>query len=384
MALAAALEERPGIEPLGNAAYTDPAFFAAELRQAWSAGWFCLGFAHEVPETGSVKPVELAGQPLLMLRDHAGRLRVFWNVCRHRGMTLVDSPTRLSGVLRCPYHSWCYALDGGLKVTPHVGGPGKNTAPGVRRDGLGLLAVRSAEWLGCVFVDLAGTAPPFAEFIRPLARRWRDLVDRPLHPGGADCGFTIEVEANWKLAVENYCESYHLPWVHPGLNSYSRLEDHYDIEDEGFSGQGTLAYRPLLDADGNRLPSFAGLPAKWNQGAEYVALYPNLLLGVHKDHVFAIRLDPLSAGRTAEHVALWFADPAALDDEAAPLRRALVALWREVFAEDIGVVEGMQRGRHAPAFDGGVFSPAMDRATAAFHGWTRARYRMLGLDAGGS
>ena len=368
--------------PLPNAAYTDPGFFTAELDRLWGASWVCLGFAHEVPEPGSVRPVSLGTKPLLMVRDHAGTLRVFWNVCRHRGMQLISEPGRLSGVLRCPYHSWCYALDGALKVTPHVGGPGQNTDPSIERGRLGLLPVRSAEWLGCVFVDISGTAPPFAEHFAPLARRWADFADRPLFAAAEDCCFALELRTNWKLAVENYCESYHLPWVHPGLNSYSRLEDHYNIIEEGFAGQGTLAYRPLLAPDGRRLPAFAGLPEKWDEGAEYVALYPNLLLGVHKDHTFAIRLEPRGPDHTIEHVAVWFAAAEALDPDHAELRRRLGALWREVFAEDVGVVEGMQRGRAADAFDGGVFSPVMDAATAAFHDWAARRYRAVGLDAG--
>ncbi len=383
MAVAAASEVRAApVRPLANRAYTDPGFFAAEAAALWAGGWCCIGFAHEVPEPGWVRPVDLGGRPLLLVRDHQGGLRVFWNVCRHRGMKLVAAPGRLAGVVRCAYHSWCYALDGALKATPHVGGPGMNTDPAIERAALGLLEVPSAEWLGCVFVDLSGKAEPFATFVAPLAGRWADFAGRVLHAGGPDCGFTLEVASNWKLAVENYCESYHLPWVHPGLESYSRFEDHYTIAADRFAGQGTLAYRPLLAADGSRLPAFPGLPARWDVGAEYVALYPNLLLGVHKDHVFAMRLEPLGPGRTREHVALWFADASALDGERAPLRRRLTALWREVFEEDIGVVEGMQQGRHADAFDGGVFSPLMDAATAEFHQWARDRYRAAGLDDG--
>ena len=169
--------------------------------------------------------------------------------------------------------------------------------------------------------------------------------------------------------------------MHPGLNSYSRLEDHYTIAEAGSVGPGTLAYRPLLAADGQRLPCLADLPALCDEGAEY-APFPNLLLGVHKDHLVALRLEPLGHERIREHVALWFADGKALDDAHAPLRQLLAALWREVFEEDIAVVEGMQRGRHADAFDGGVFSPVMDAATAAFHGWARERYRATGLADG--
>jgi phenylpropionate dioxygenase-like ring-hydroxylating dioxygenase large terminal subunit len=162
--------------------------------------------------------------------------------------------------------------------------------------------------------------------------------------------------------------------VHPGLNSYSRLEDHYHIEAPGlFSGQGTLAYRPMLMADesgaGRRFPLFDGLSDKWGEGAEYVALYPNVLLGVHKDHTFAMLLQPVAHDRTVEHVGIWYADAEVAGDAWAEMRRANAAMWREVFAEDVFVVEGMQKGRHARGFDGGKFSPVMDSPTHCFHDW---------------
>ena len=125
------------------------------------------------------------------------------------------------------------------------------------------------------------------------------------------------MNCNWKLAVENYCESYHLPWVHPGLNSYSRLEDHYHIENPGhYSGQGTLVYRQLKGESDQVFPDFDGLSEKWETGGEYIALYPNTLLGVQRDHCFAIVLEPVSKDRTIEHVALLYANEDAQSGEA--------------------------------------------------------------------
>ena len=175
----------------------------------------------------------------------AGAVRVFQNICRHRGMILVDAPRKIEGAIRCPYHSWCYGTDGRLVSTPHVGGPGQNTTEGIDRDDLGLIEVRSHIWCGIVWIDLSGTAPAFDVSHADLLARWAEF-EQPLHHGGPDSQFTLDVNCNWKLAVENYCESYHLPWVHPGLNSYSRLEDHYHIEaPDHHSGQGTLVYRQL-------------------------------------------------------------------------------------------------------------------------------------------
>lgn len=181
--------------------------------------------------------------------------------------------------------------------------------------------------------------------------------------------------ANWKLAVENYCESYHLPWVHPALNTYSRLEDHYSIVQPGkFSGQGTRAYRPVLDDSGRRFDDFPALPAAWESAAEYIALYPNVLFGVHRDHTYAIVLQPLGPDRTIEQVEIYYAAESIKSEAYSDLRGSNAGLWHGVFREDVDVVEGMQRGRHGVRFDGGRFSPEMDVSTHCFHRWIAERY----------
>ena len=349
--------------------YTQAEALDLERRLVFDAGWACIGFGKDVPEPGDARPVDHLGAPLLLLRDQDGALRVHQNVCRHRGMILVETPRNFGGVIRCPYHSWCYSLDGRLRATPHVGGPGINRHDGVDPDRTGLIPVRCAVWMDMVFVNISGTAAPFEDWIAPLARLWSDFAGHSFHHGGPDSSFTLEVACNWKLAVENYCESYHLPWVHPGLNAYSRLEDHYHIEHPGrFSGQGTRVYAPQL-AEGAAFPDMPGLPPKWDRAAEYVSLFPNVMLGIHRDHFFAIRLEPLAAGRTREHVEIYYAASDATGPAFAELRARNAALWKTVFEEDIFVVEGMQKGRHAPGFDGGVFSPVMDSPTHLFHDW---------------
>ena len=358
---------------LPNPFYVDPAVLEAEKERLFFRNWAALGFSGDVPGPGDARPVDFLGQPLLMLRDREGRLRVFQNVCRHRGMILVSEPCPIERAIRCPYHSWCYELDGRLRTTPHVGGPGTNRHDEIKRDELGLIEVRSHEWLGVVFVNLDGRAPAFEQANAELLARWAEF-DRPVWHGGPDSAFQLDVACNWKLAVENYCESYHLPWVHPGLNSYSRLEDHYHIEAPGrFSGQGTLAYRPMLTEDGRRFPEFSGLSAKWDEGAEYAALYPNVLLGVHKDHAFAIVLEPVSHDRTIERVGLFYTDQAVAGPDWADMRAANARMWKDVFVEDVFVVEGMQKGRRARGFDGGKFSPVMDSPTHCFHAWVAAQ-----------
>jgi phenylpropionate dioxygenase-like ring-hydroxylating dioxygenase large terminal subunit len=354
---------------LPNAHYTDPRVFEEERQALLFSQWTGLAVAADVPEPGDAKPMDFLGMPLLLLRDKDGTIRVFENICRHRGMILVAEPRKIEGAIRCPYHSWCYSTRGNLISTPHVGGPGRNVHDAIRRDELGLNEVRSHVWRDVVWINVTGDAPPFDEAMSDIIARWSEF-DLPLHHGGHDSRFTLEVATNWKLAVENYCESYHLPWVHPGLNSYSRLEDHYNIEAPGaYSGQGTLVYRQITNENAETFPDFAGVGEKWNEQAEYIAAYPNVLLGVHRDHAFAIILEPRGPERTVEHVHLYYAVPRA--EEGLKMRNT--QLWKTVFEEDIFVVEGMQRGRHAARFDGGRFSPVMDSPTHCFHDWVAGK-----------
>lgn len=354
---------------LPNAHYTDPALHAEEARALLLDGWAGLAVTADVPEPGDAVPLEFMGIPLLLLRDRSGTVRVFQNICRHRGMILVEEPRKIEGAIRCPYHSWCYSTEGRLVATPHVGGPGQNAHDAVSKSELGLIEVRSHIWRDVVWINVSGDAPAFEDANARLIERWAEF-DKPLYHGGPESSFRLDVNCNWKLAVENYCESYHLPWVHPGLNSYSRLEDHYHIQEPGlYSGQGTLVYRQLKTEDGRVFPDFEGLSEKWDTAAEYIAAFPNVLLGVHRDHAFAIILRPEAQNRTSEHIHLFYSAP----DTDADLRARNAEQWKVVFEEDVFVVEGMQRGRAAPGFDGGHFSPAMDGPTHLFHDWVAQR-----------
>jgi choline monooxygenase len=354
---------------LPNPHYIDPVVFEEEKKAVLFASWSGLGVTADVPEAGDAVPITFLGMPLLMVRDKTGQVRVFQNICRHRGMILVEEPRKIEGAIRCPYHSWCYSTEGRLVSTPHVGGPGQNTHESIDRTLLGLIEVRSHIWRDVVWINIDGAALPFEEANADLIARWAEF-DKPLFHGGPDSAFQLAVNCNWKLAVENYCESYHLPWIHPGLNSYSRLEDHYHIEQpDAFSGQGTLVYRQLQGDKGQVFADFEGVGEKWNEAAEYISVYPNVLLGAHRDHAFAIVLVPENEGRTVENIHLYYATP----ETDANMRAANTEQWKLVFEEDIFVVEGMQKGRHAPSFDGGRFSAVMDSPSHCFHAWVAGK-----------
>jgi phenylpropionate dioxygenase-like ring-hydroxylating dioxygenase large terminal subunit len=207
-------------------------------------------------------------------------------------MILIDTAQQFRGPITCPYHSWTYDLDGSLRKTPHVGGPDIHQHPSVNHCDYPLNAVRTHVWHDVVFVKISSAAAAFDDYAAELIDRWSEF-EHPIYHGGADSSFRFTLNCNWKLAVENFCESYHLLFIHPGLNSYSRLEDHYSIvEAPNYAGQGTIVHAPQVSADGRKFQNFEGLSAKWDSGAEYLALFPNVLLGIHRDHYFAIILTP--------------------------------------------------------------------------------------------
>lgn len=354
---------------LPNEHYIDDKVFEEEREAILFRNWSGVGFAKDIPAEGDAQPIDFLGVPLLAVRDGNGEVRVYQNTCRHRGMVLVSKKENIRGTIRCPYHSWCYSLDGALRSTPHVGGPGHNLHDDIKRGDLGLIEFPSYVYRDVIFVNISKTAPPFEEYASKLLERWKEH-DKPLHAGGGKSHFTLEVKTNWKLAVENYCESYHLPWIHPGLNSYSRLEDHYHIEEPGsFSGQGTYVYRQLEGENGEKFPDIAGLSEFWQQGAEYISFFPNVLFGAQRDHGFAMILMPLGLEKTHEMTGIYYGFDPKDQPEQAELIEKNAELWKGVFEEDIFVVEGMQKGRHGPHFDGGKFSPVMDNPTHVFHEW---------------
>ncbi|MFK8019331.1 MAG: aromatic ring-hydroxylating dioxygenase subunit alpha [Pseudomonadales bacterium] len=372
--------QKPG--PVGsglpNAAYSSSELFEFERDHVLGVTWAGLAFYSDVPVNGSLSPIDFMGLPLLVTRNLQGEVNVFHNVCSHRGMPLVAEAQTIDGLISCRYHCWSYDLNGQLKGAPHVGGVGKHTHQEFDRSLHGLKIVRSHVWMGLVYINLSGDADGFDTFIAPLLARWEaftgvgQLEQVTLAATGSQ--IKMEVAANWKLPVENYCESYHLPWVHPGLNSYSPLDQHYNIiAADGMSGQGSLNYN-LAGVAGTKLPQFHQWPSDKISHSEYLSLYPNVLLGVQADHVFTVLLQPLANDRTLERIEIYYVGEEALTDKYQECRESVLRSWNEVFSEDIFAVEGMQEGRRSPAFTGGVFTPVLDQPTRHFHSWVANLY----------
>ena len=235
------IEEAHG---LPNECYLEGGYTKFERKLLFEDKWVVIGVASNLKQKGEAVPFNLLGIPLIILKDKNDKIRVFHNVCSHRGYKLLNEPCKIKNALRCPYHSWAYDLNGKLVSTPHIGGMDKNDADGFVKSRSDLIEVRSYVWLDMIFINISGNQIPFDKYIEPLEKRWSKFwtkEDQNLITHAEDNGyFLLEAKCNWKFAIENYCESYHLPWVHPGLNSYSKLEDHYHIQGlpNRFAGQG--------------------------------------------------------------------------------------------------------------------------------------------------
>lgn len=353
----ARLAQPPGrARGLPREVYFDAAIQAAELELVFRKNWVFAGIA-ELVAPNSVYPATVGGAPILLARDAAGQLAAFHNVCSHRGTLLATEPRHNVKRLVCPYHCWSYDLKGRLLATPNVGGHRTHGHADLDKSKHGLRPVPVATWAGFVFVNVSGTAPAFTEWLKPLIERW-SKYDFSLLRHGGKLEFTIQ--ANWKLALENFAESYHLPSIHPSLNSYSALEDHFEFRLSNVCyGQGSRKYAPD-DIGGRQLPRFPNLPEGFETRGEYPIVFPNAMLGVSVDHAFALIAHPTSPTTTHEEMHIFFVGDEAMGDDFAENRRVVMERWRGVNYEDVRIVEKMQIGRNSPAMEGGLFSPTLD------------------------
>ena len=360
---------------LPNECYLNGPYKKIERKKIFEDKWVTIGVASSLPNPGDAKPFDLLGIPLIILRDKDNVIRVFHNVCSHRGHKLLQKPCSHKNVLRCPYHSWSYDFKGNLVATPHLGGINKHEHVDFDKSKSKLKEVRSAVWLDLIMVNISNNEISFDEYIKPLDDRWSEFWtkdDQQMISHAKDYGyFLLEAKCNWKFAIENYCESYHLPFVHPSLNSYSKIDDHYHIQGlpNRFAGQGTVVYNPRFESD-EAFPTFPGWTKEKEQYAEYVALFPNVMLGIHKDHYYVYWLEPTSHDFTKEHMEIYYVgEEAALSDKYKSLREQNYNQWHSIQSEDIMIIEGMQAGRSSPVYNGGNFSPVLDNPTHHFNKW---------------
>ena len=175
---------------------------------------------------------------------------------------------------------------------------------------------------------------------------------------------TFEFEANWKLVLENYLESYHLPAVHPVLDSFSPMKDHVLVVDDLFIGQLSLNYRP--NDDGKGLPRFPNLPAEREAAGEYLLLFPNLMVSVTPDHYRVTIVTPQSATKTHQRWQFFYVGEESAEERFELARNGVMERITSYTLEDIDILEKLQAGRKSERYDGGRFSPFHETTTHRF------------------
>ena len=360
---------------LPNECYTSEKYLIIERERVFQDKLTAIGIGSSVPNPGDALPYNLLGIPLIILRDKERKIRVFHNVCSHRGHKLLGKPCSLKNLLRCPYHSWSYDLEGKLVATPHIGGLNIHESEKFEKSKSNLKEVRSKIWMDIIFININNNEIEFDEYIRPLEDRWLKFISKDDQNSliySRDYGyFNLDVKSNWKFAIENYCESYHLPWIHPELNKVSNISDHYHIQGlpNRYAGQGSNKYEQPLK--GNKsFANFSNWPKEFSKNSEYIALFPNVMIGLHIDHFYVFWLEPISVNETKEHLAMYYiGEESANGKEFESMRKENSRFWKDVMSEDIKAIEGMQEGRSSPSYNGGNFSPVMDNPTHQFHKW---------------
>ncbi len=366
-ALARPTEQARG---LPNAAFTDPAFLELERRTVFSRGWTFAGLGSDVSKIGDVQPVEVAGKPVFLARGEDGKLRVFHNVCPHRGSCLVTEATNIRKVLTCPYHAWSFDLAGRLRARPHFHGPEDHEAEGAGGpDRPCLFEARSATWHDWVFVNLDGGAEPFEAFLAPVLEHF-DGYD--LGPFRRAHHAVYDVACNWKLAVENYCDFYHVFKVHPALSAMMAKDTRRAMSASGphllngytfaMTGRGITG-----DKSGAGLPPIPGLGDNLARQTRYAVLFPNVAVNVYPTNAQFVLFEPKAVDRTVMHMWFYFVGEAATEPACVDPREKLYLEWANLNGEDEGICRRVQEGRRSDAYDGGRLAPYWDSGTIHFH-----------------
>ncbi len=333
-------------------AYTSAEFHRLENRTLFSGNWVFAGFAHQLAQIGDLRPVTIGDQPIFMARNEEGEIAAFHNACRHRCLQLVDQPGNCGKLIRCPYHSWVYSLQGELRAAPWFGGREQKPPRDFSLQSNGLLPVRCRVWHDWIFVNTDGRAGDFEEFILPLKRQLGDLSPRQFKPAAIlDLGV---VHCNWKLLLENFIEPYHVQFVHKTTTSQP-LTDHYTISDRHCLGSA-CDIEPGHAADTQTTLAVS---------SRYLTLFPNFVMGTYAPDQLGVHLNiPVSVDQTRQFRVIYLhRDSPASDDRIENLKK----LWYNVHKEDHAMCERLQLGRKSPVADsGGWLSPHWEDSVYRF------------------
>jgi len=337
---------------LDSAFYRDEATYALARERIFARTWQWIGGLDDVVVPQSLSPRDLLpallDEPLLLARDGDGELRCLSNVCTHRGNILIAAPCKANDI-RCGYHSRRFDLSGRMTFMPEFKDARNFPAPQDNLPGVPFTA-----WAGHGFAALDPAAPS-DDFLRDMAARvgWMP-VETFRHDPARDRDYVVH--AHWALYVENYLESFHVPFVHPAL---------HELVDCGGETNELFRYASLQLADAKPgVPAFEVPPGSHDAGRRVAAYYwfvfPNLMLNFYPWGLSVNLVMPEAIDRTfvAFRSYVW---------EAAKLATGAGGNLDHVEMEDEAIVHAVQRGVRSRLYRGGRYSPTRERGVHHFH-----------------
>ncbi|HEV3444287.1 MAG TPA: SRPBCC family protein [Gemmataceae bacterium] len=337
--------------------YFDPEIYAAECRSVFQNTWQWLGRLDQLGETGSFFTMDLAGEPIMVVRDQEGKIRAFYNVCRHRAGRVVEQEQGRVSKLRCRYHGWTYDLAGRLRGTPEFEG-----VEDFFREDNGLVELEVDTWDGLVWVRQSaaqdGAKPlSLAEYLAPMPERTEKLnlgglrfVERRHY----------DLACNWKVYVDNYLDGgYHVNTVHPGLAGVLDYSE-YRTEIEGHT---SVQHSPMKPPDAHA-DAVTG-KVRSGDAAHYWWIFPNFMLNAYQGLMDVNLVLPLGPERCRVLFDLYFADTEAT--QARQFMADSIAVTHQVQMEDVGICEEVQRGLASRSYEAGRFSVRREIAGYHFH-----------------
>jgi Rieske 2Fe-2S family protein len=359
--------------------YTDPRIFERDMERMLLRHWFCAGHVSSVPRPGDFLLVDLGAESVIIVRTQDDEIRALVNVCRHRGSRICTtrSGKAPSGRFTCPYHAWTYDLSGRLVAAREMPEPFPKDDYRLKS-----LAVRVAD--GLIFTTFAETPLDFEPAEHALSQSAR------IHGWAAAKVAhreTFSINANWKLAVENYLECYHCQPAHPEFSKrhiYARPAKQgeqleragrkraeslgifiADVDQYGCAAkpasESVAVFRSVLaegvvsaTPDDRPIARLMGNFADHDGNSTYFDIGPLSDFLAYADHGIIYRFVPRSVQHTEMEV-IWLVHQDAVEGEDYDVER-LTWLWKTTSVEDKKIVELNQAGVNSRYFVPGPYS----------------------------
>lgn len=274
--------------------YHSEKIFKNELNHIFSKEWVCVGSVSDFRSNGDTRVRNIGKQSVIITND-GGNMRAYRNVCRHRGAALVMTDGNYK-FFSCPYHRWAYRLNGNLHKAPKAD---------VCKEKMSLLPIQLEHYGNFLFANLDENSDSLKD---TFGTAFDELKHFPLENTEVVRRKQYNINANWKLLIENFLDYYHLPAVHPELVQVSKMSDH--IHPKNQSGKYcSFATFPLTNADTPIDTDFIDpfpelIDTNSRKTAWFHVFYPNTFTFVLPSHVFSVTCHPTGINRTIEYAEL--------------------------------------------------------------------------------